>query len=127
MSIMIAAWKTMSVSYGECYEMMLMDESVFDELFTGLQDGKSTWHLFTERSDGDLPYGGGCMPGSGTAHQRKQQGTILTDQNGQSVCAFSMAMTSPDWTLVRKVSMENWMQVVRRVRRKVGSSPALYS
>ena len=45
--IMIAAWKTVDVSYGELYAMMLMDESIFAKLFDALQDGKSNWYLFT--------------------------------------------------------------------------------
>ena len=40
--IMIAAWKNVDVSYGECYALMLMDESIFDRQFSALQDGKST-------------------------------------------------------------------------------------
>lgn len=45
--IMIAAWKSVDVRYGECYVLMLIDESVFDDMFASMQDGKSTWHLFT--------------------------------------------------------------------------------
>lgn len=45
--IMIAAWKSTHVSYGECYTLMLMDESILDDLFAVLQDGNSDWYLFT--------------------------------------------------------------------------------
>ena len=50
-SIMIAAWKSVHVSYGECYAMMLMDESVFENLFASLQDGKSACRLSMSRND----------------------------------------------------------------------------
>ena len=46
-NIMIAAWKTVDVRYGTCYEMVLIDESVFDKLFAPMQDGKSIWRFFT--------------------------------------------------------------------------------
>ena len=44
---MIAAWKSVDVRYGECYGMLLIDETIFEKLFAPMQDGKSTWHLFT--------------------------------------------------------------------------------
>ena len=44
---MIAVCKSVDMRYGECYGMMLMDESVFEKLFAARQDAKSTWHLFT--------------------------------------------------------------------------------
>lgn len=43
-------------------------------------------------------------------------GSVFENEDGQSVCTFSMTMESPDWTLVREVSMENHEQVVSRVR-----------
>ena len=46
-NIMIAVCKSVDMRYGECYGMMLMDESVFEKLFAARQDAKSTWHLFT--------------------------------------------------------------------------------
>lgn len=45
---MAAAWKSVDVSYGECYPVMLMDVSVFEKEFSSLQDGGSVWHIFTE-------------------------------------------------------------------------------
>ena len=45
-SIMIAAWQTNDLSYGAGFGMMLMDETIFEGLFSSLQDRKSTWHLF---------------------------------------------------------------------------------
>lgn len=41
-SVMIAAWRSVSASYGECYALMLMDETIFDGLFAAPQDGQST-------------------------------------------------------------------------------------
>ena len=43
-------------------------------------------------------------------------GNIFHDENGLPVCTFSMTMESPAWTLVRKVSMENYERVINRVR-----------
>ncbi len=37
----------------------------------------------------------------------------------KAVCAFSMTMTSPEWTLVREVSMEAYEQVIGLVRQTV--------
>ena len=118
-SIMIAAWKSVDVSYGECYAMMLMDESIFDRLFAALQDGKSTWHLFAE--DQTEIYHTGqeeCLEPERLL-SANNSGLILRDENGHSVCAFSMTMTSPAWTLVREVSMEEYEQVIQGVRSSV--------
>ena len=46
-TLIIAAWKSVNVSYGECYALMLMDESIFEGQFAALQDGQSIWHLYT--------------------------------------------------------------------------------
>ena len=118
-NLMICAWKSVDVSFGECYSMMLMDESVFDSLFAPLEDGKSTWRIFSgdkvefyhsgseESMDPDRLIAGGSS------------GYTFNDENGHPVCAFSMTMTSPAWTLVREVSMESSAEVVSRVRRIV--------
>ena len=37
--IMIAAWKTVDVSYGECFAMMLMDETIFENCLTHCMTG----------------------------------------------------------------------------------------
>ena len=120
LNVMIAAWKSVDVRYGECYAMMLMDESIFGKLFTTLQDGKSSWHLFA--GDGAEI----CHMGLGDACanpdliiRSSNTGNIFTDEHGQSVCSFSMTLASPRWTLVRVVSMDSFEQVVHRVRRDV--------
>ena len=114
-SIMIAAWKSVDVRYGQCYEMVLMDESVFDELFSSLQDGKSTWYLFSEDQT-EIWYSGedaGTDPDQ--LIRESNSGEIFYDENDVPAFAFSMTMDFPAWTLVRKVSMENAESVVRGV------------
>ena len=114
--IMIAAWKSVNVSYGECYAMMLMDESVFDDLFAALQDGESTWYLFGEdqgeiwSSDQDV-----CQNPDQLLLE-SNTGNIFRDEKGVPVCTFSMKMESPAWTVVRKVSMERYEEVVAGVK-----------
>jgi len=119
--IMIAAWKSVNVSYGECYAMVLMDETVFDGLFTSLEDGNSSWHLFTE--DRTEIYHTGHDHGEGPETDRliseSNSGEILRDDEGRLFSAFSMTMESPAWTLVREVSMEKYEQVIRGVRGSV--------
>ncbi|MBR2853822.1 MAG: hypothetical protein IKE81_05835, partial [Clostridia bacterium] len=114
-SIMIAAWKSAHVSYGECYAMMLMDESVFENLFASLQDGKSAWYLFTENQTEICRTGGDASLDSDLLIRESNSGKIFRDENGIPVCTFSMTLNSPTWTLVRKVSMEGYEQVVREV------------
>ena len=129
-SIMIAAWKSVHVSYGECYALMLMDESVFDDTFAALQDGKSSWHLFTENRTEILHTGGDACPDPDRLISESNTGTIFRDESGLPVCAFSMTMESPAWTLVREVSMEDYEQVVHIVRRRVagfGGAVLLFS
>ena len=113
--IMIAAWKSVDVSYGQCYEMMLMDESVFDELFASLQDGKSTWYLFSEDQT-EIWHSG---QDAGTAPEQlireSNSGEIFYDENNVPAFAFSMTMDSPAWTVIRKVSMGNAESVVHGV------------
>ena len=122
-SVMIAAWKSVDVGYGECYAMMLMDESIFDNLFAVLQDGRSSWHLFSE--DRTEIYHTGLSGRGGTDSacedpekliSESNSGNIFTGGDGLPVCAFSMTLDFPSWTLVREVSMENYDRVVRDVR-----------
>lgn len=118
-TVMIAAWKSMDVRFGELYALMLMDDSVFARLFSTLQDGKSTWHLFT--ADHLEIYHSGkdsCLEPEQMI-QESNSGSVFRNERGEAVSAFSMAMTSPDWTMVREVSMENSIQVVSRMRRVV--------
>ena len=115
-SIMIAAWKSMDVRYGGIFAMMLMDDSIFAKQFSTLQDGRSTWHLFTE--DHVEIYHSGDHPCADPERliQGSNSGTVFRNENGEEVSAFSMTLASPDWTLVREVSMDSSVQMVRRVR-----------
>ena len=117
--IMIAAWKNVDVSYGECYALMLMDESVFDRQFSALQDGKSTWHLFAGNRTEVYHSGNGECPDAERLISKSNSGEIFRDEGGSPVCTFSMTMESPDWTLVREVSMEDYERVIRGVRSSV--------
>ena len=56
------------------------------------------------------------MPDPDRLISESNSGTIFDNEDGKPVCTFSMTMTSPDWILVREVSMENYEQVIRRVR-----------
>ena len=117
--IMIAAWKNVDVSYGECHALMLMDESIFDRQFSALQDGKSTWHLFTEDQAEIFHTGGGECTDAARLLRESNSGGIFRDENGASVCAFSMTLASPAWTLIREVSMKDYEKVIRGVRSSV--------
>ena len=119
--IMIAAWKNVDVSYGECYALMLLDESIFARQFSTLQDGKSTWHLFTEDYTEICHTGDGECADAELLIGKSNTGEIFNDGNGASVCTFSMTMESPAWILVREVSMEENEQVVRGVRGSVAA------
>ena len=115
-NIMIAAWKSVDVSYGECYAMMLMDESIFEDLFSPMQDGKSTWHLFSSNLAEIYHTGEDACKDADRLISASNSKTIYRDEKGRPFCAFSTTMSSPDWTIVREVSMEDYEQVVHRVR-----------
>ena len=118
-SIMIAAWRAVHVSYGVCYVMMLMDESIFEDLFATLQDGRSSWFLFTE-DQAEI-----CHTGLDTCRDPEKlisesnTGQIFRDENNLSATAFSMTMEAPAWTLVRKISMESYEKTVLGVTRSI--------
>ena len=118
-SIMISAWKSVDVSYGECYALMLMDESIFDRLFAALQDVNSTWHLFTADQTEIYHTGQDTHLNPERLISESNKGTIFLDENGRYICAFSMTMTSPPWTLVREVTMENYEKVIHGVRNSI--------
>ena len=118
-NIMIAAWKSVDASYGECYVMVLMDESIFSKLFAAMEDGKSTWHLFTADQTEIYHTGRDACADPGRLISESNSDTVFQDENGNPVSAFSMTLTSPDWTLVREVSMGNYEQVIRHVRRAI--------
>ena len=118
-NVMIAAWKSVDVSYGECYALMLMDESIFDGLFSALQDGQSTWRLFTEDQVEFYHIGRNVSLNPEQLIRESNSGTILRDESGHFFCTFSMVMDSPAWTLIREVPMDNYERVSSGVRRTV--------
>ncbi len=117
--IMIASWKSVNANYGELYALMLMDESIFNKHFSILQDGESTWHLFSADQSEIYHTGNNTCLNPERLISESNSETIFKDEDGHSVCAFSMTMTSPEWTLVREVSMEAYEQVIRLVRQRV--------
>ena len=119
-NVMIGVSKSVNVRYGECYALMLMDESVFADLFAILQDEKSSWHLFAEdRTEIYHTESGYACTDPERLINESNTGNILYDENGRALCAFSMTMTSPEWTLVREVSMDDYEHVVHSVRNTV--------
>ena len=118
-NIMIAAWKSVDVNYGECYVMVLMDETIFEKLFETMQDGKSTWHLFTAEQTEIYHTGQDACSNPERLISESNSETVFNDEKGNPVSAFSMTMTSPAWTLVREVPMGNYEQMIRRVRRAI--------
>ena len=119
-NVMVAAWKTVDVSYGECYSLMLMDEAVFEHQLAPLQDGKSVWHLFTENRAEIYHSGTDTCLDPEKLIRESNSGSVFRNDLDQPVCTFSMTLSSPRWTIVREVSMENYEQVIRRVRSTVG-------
>ena len=96
--------------------MVLMDETIFEKLFETMQDGKSTWHLFTAEQTEIYHTGQDACSNPERLISESNSETVFNDENGNPVSAFSMTMKSPSWTLVREVPMENYEQVIRRVR-----------
>ena len=129
-NVMIAAWKSVHVSYGECYALMLMDESIFQDQFNALQDKDSSWHLFS--ADRTEICHTSLEPCTDPGRLISQSNTrkIFVDESGMQVCSFSMTMSSPDWIVVRVISMEGYDQMVNRIQRTfilVGSAVFLVS
>ena len=118
-NIMIAAWKSVDVLYGECYAMMLVDGSIFEDLFATMQDGRSTWHVFTKDQIEIHHTGENACQYPKKLISQSNSGTVFNNEEGIPVCTFSMTMATPPWTLVREVSMESYEQVVHRVRSTV--------
>ena len=118
-SLMAASWKSVDVTYGECYAVMLMDVSVFEQQFASLEDRESIWHIFAEDMMEIYHTGENACRDPEKLIRQSGSGQIFRNENGESVCAFSMTMASPAWTLVREVSMENYEQVIHSVRRSV--------
>ena len=118
-NIMIAAWRSVNVNYGDLFALMLMDESIFENLFSTIEDDESTWHLFSADQSEIYHTGNDACPDPDRLISESNSGEIFYDENGRSFCAFSRTMTSPEWTLVREVSMDGYERVIRGVRRSV--------
>ncbi len=124
-SIMIAAWQTYDLSYGAGFGMMLMDETIFEGLFSSLQDRKSTWHLFGEDKTEIYHEGQDRCTDPDELIRKSNNNKVLHDKDGHAFSAFSKTMENPAWTLIRKVSMEDYEQVVIQVRWMVGIAGSL--
>ena len=118
-NIMVASWKSVDVRYGSCYGLLLMDESIFEKIFSPMQDGKSTWHLFTADQTEICHSGQNECLNPVKLISESNSGTVFDNEEGIPVCTFSATMTSPDWTVVREVSMEGNEHVIHRVRTTV--------
>ena len=118
-SIMIAAWQNMDVDYGVCYGMMLVDESVFEDLFADMQDENSIWHVFTADQTEFYHTGSSECADPERLLEESNSGSIFESESGIRVCAFSRTMESPDWILVHEASMEDYEQVISDARRTV--------
>ena len=90
--------------------MTELDESIFDIVFSPIQDGKSTWHLFTADHTEFYHTGEEACGDADILITRSNSGQIFDNEEGKPVCTFSIAMTSPNWLLVREISMENYEQ-----------------
>lgn len=112
---MIAAWQTNDLSYGAGFGMMLMDETIFEGLFSSLQDRKSTWHLFGEDKTEIYHEGQDRCTDPDELIRKSNNNKVLHDKDGHAFSAFSKTMENPAWTLIRKVSMEDYEQVVIQV------------
>ncbi len=119
-SVMIGAWKSVSASYGECYVMMLIDESILHDLFQVLNDGKSTWYIFGEDGADILHLGEEENTDLDQLIRESNSGEIFRDEDGTPFFAFSMEMKSPAWTVIRQVSVEE-SEKVRNVVRAVSA------
>ena len=115
--IMIAASKSVDVRYGECYGLLLIDESIFEKIFTSIQNGTSNWYLFTPRKT-EIYHTGeeSCMHPDRLINE-SNTGKIFDDDDGNPICTFSMTLTSPPWTMLRKVDMDDYELLVKVIRR----------
>ena len=117
--IMIAASKSVDVRYGECYGLLLIDESIFEKIFTSIQNGTSNWYLFTPRKT-EIYHTGeeSCMHPDRLINE-SNTGKIFDDDDGNPICTFSMTLTSPPWTMLRKVDMDDYELLVKVIRRVI--------
>jgi len=118
-SVMVVTWRSVSVKAGECYALMLMDESVFEEMLTLLPDAGSTVHVFSESGGEFFRMGNDSGLDMEELLAEGNNGRIVRNDQGQAYGIFSMPMNDSGWTLVREVFMEDSIQNIRKLQRMV--------
>lgn len=113
---MIAAWRAVDVRFGECCVLMLIDHDAFDRLFSALEDENSTWRIFAADYRELYHTGAEACKDPEQLISEGSSEKIFIDESGRSLTAYSMAMSSPEWMLVREVSMEESHKIIRMVR-----------
>ena len=115
-SVMAAAWKFVSVEAGECYALMLMDDAVFRDMFSLLDDGSSALHLFTADGAEFFRQGGDSGLETQTLVSEQSNGRVFKNGQNQSWCVFTMPLAASGWTLAREVPMAEYQRVIRRTQ-----------
>ncbi len=118
-SVMAATWKFVSVEAGECYALMLMDDAVFRDMFSLLDDGNSALHLFTADGAEFFRQGGDSGLDAGVLISEESSGRIFKNDRNESWCVFTMPLASSGWTLAREVLMGEYEQTIRRMQTTV--------
>lgn len=115
-SVMAAAWKFVSVEAGECYALMLMDDAVFKDMFSLLDDGNSALHLFTADGAEFFRQGGDSGLDPQTLVSEQSNGRVFKNDQNQSWCVFTMPLDVSGWTLAREVPMAEYERIIRRIQ-----------
>ena len=112
-SVMIAAWRNSSVKSGECFTLMLMDDTVFANILSLPDDGQSAIHLFTAGGEEFFRQGRESGLDSSALLSPENNGKILKNEQSESWCVFTMPLASSGWTLAREASMAEHEQMIR--------------
>ena len=115
-SVMAATWKFVSVEAGECYALMLMDDAVFKDMFSLLDDGNSALHLFTADGAEFFRQGGNSGLEPQTLVSEQSNGRVFKNDQNQSWCVFTMPLAASGWTLTREVPMAEYERITRRIQ-----------
>ena len=115
-SVMAATWKFVSVEAGECYALMLMDDAVFKDMFSLLDDGNSALHLFTADGAEFFRQGGDSGLEPQTLVSEQSNGRVFKNDQDQSWCVFTMPLAVSGWTLAREVPMAEYERITRRIQ-----------
>ena len=121
-SVMIAAWRNSSVKSGECFTLMLMDDTVFANILSLPDDGQSAIHLFTAGGEEFFRRGRESGLDSSALLSPENNGKILKNEQSESWCVFTMPLASSGWTLAREASMAEHEQMIRRLQALVISA-----